>query len=477
MSESGEMPSEAIETYRDALRAIWLRSAYDRGFISNPFWGDEAADLGLRRTDALLDLLDRPHDRYPIIHVAGSKGKGSTCAFASSILTAGGFRTGLYTSPHLHNFRERIAVNGEAIAEARFAHLTCSVLSAIEALERGRPELGEVTAFELVTAMALLFYAKEGCDLAVVEVGMGGTLDATNVVTPSVSVITALDYEHTRVLGSTLAEIATNKAGIIKQGRPVVSLAQEQEALRVIDDSASAKQSQLLLAGRDWTASGNWQNFSVNTPWGTFERLRSNLPGDHQVQNAGAAVVASLLVNEMGGKVSESAIRAGLASAVWPGRFEILNPPGRPRFIVDGAHTPASAYALVEAVQAEDKSKQRAVVLGMMSDKDPTAFAQELAKLNATIFVTTSKSPRAASAPDVLAGVEAAGLQSTSAPDVKAALSAASKVVGLQGTVIVTGSLAIVAEAREALGLAVPDPLVDDVAFARSGTTADDQER
>jgi dihydrofolate synthase / folylpolyglutamate synthase len=468
MSDKTSMPCGAIKTYRDALRAIWLRSAYDRGFISNPFWGDEAADLGLRRTEALLERLDRPHDHYKIVHVAGSKGKGSTCAFIASIMTTSGCKTGLYTSPHLHSFRERIAIDGEPISEGWFTRLTRDVLTEVEYLEKIRPELGEVTAFELVTVMALAHFANEQCDVGIIEVGMGGTLDATNVVNPAVSVITALDYEHTRVLGSTLAEIAANKAGIIKQGRPVVSLAQEPESLRVIEKTAHKKKSKLLLAGRDWTASGNWQDFEVSTPWGGFEQLRASLPGDHQVQNAGAAVVSTLLLNEIGREVSESAIKEGLATAIWPGRFEVEQPPGQPRFILDGAHTPASARAFAQAVLAEDANQNRAVVIGMMADKDPGDFARELAALNAPVIVTASKSPRAASIQVVRAEVEVAGLQATSASDVQSALSGASKVVGVKGTVIVTGSLAIVAEAREALGLAVPDPAVDDEAFAQT---------
>jgi dihydrofolate synthase / folylpolyglutamate synthase len=347
--------------------------------------------------------------------------------------------------------------------------LTRDVLTEVENLEKICPELGEVTAFELVTAMAFLFFAKEGSDLAVIEVGMGGTLDATNVVDPVVSVITALDYEHTRVLGSTLAEIAANKAGIIKQGRTVVSLAQEPESLHVIEKTARKKQSRLLLAGRDWTASGNWQDFEVSTPWGRFEQLRASLPGDHQVQNAGAAVVSILLLNNFGGEVSETTIREGLASAVWPGRYEIVHQPGHPKIILDGAHTPASARAFAQAVLAEVANQNRAVVIGMMADKDPGEFARELAVLNAPFIVTASKSPRAAPIRLVRAGVETAGLQAGSASDVQSALSATSKVVGLQGTVIVTGSLAIVAEAREALGIAASDPAVDDEAFAETG--------
>jgi dihydrofolate synthase/folylpolyglutamate synthase len=469
------MPSENIETYRDALRAIWLRSAYDRGFISNPFWGDEAADLGLQRTKTLLHLLGDPHLAYHVVHVSGSKGKGSTCTFLSEILTAADYATGLYTSPHLHAFRERIAVEGTPISEQGFAWLTQEVLAKAENLEVGFPELGEVTAFELTTAMALLFFAKEGCEFAVIEVGLGGTLDATNVVSPAVSIITALDFEHTQVLGSTLSEIAKNKAGIIKPEKPVISVAQQPEALKVIERTARKNTSQLLLEGRDWTVLGDWRNFTVDTPWETLEELRSSLPGRHQAQNAGAAVVTALLLNEQEANISESAIRDGLLTATWPGRYEVVVQPEQPKIILDGAHTPASARALVATVLLEDAGQDRAIVLGMMADKDPSAFAKELATLQAPIVVTASRSPRAASVHEVVTGVEGSGLDSSTARDVNSALSAASKLAGVKGTVIVTGSLAVVAEAREALGLAVPDPPVDDASLARSNTTDDSQ--
>jgi dihydrofolate synthase/folylpolyglutamate synthase len=283
--------------YRSALRAIWERSAYDRGFISNPFAGDAAADLGLRRTATLLDRLGRPHERYGIVHVAGSKGKGSTCAFIDAILRTAGYRAGRYTQPHLHTMRERIAVAGRPIDESAFAALTRRALDAARTVERERPELGEVTAFELATAMALDHFASAGCDLAVVEVGLGGTLDATNVVTPLVSVITALDLEHTAVLGDTLPKIAAQKAGIIKPGRPVAVSPQSPEALAVIEQVAKERESALYVGGRDWEWTGTWRSFSATGPWGTFENLTSGLVGRHQIDNACVAIAATWLLS------------------------------------------------------------------------------------------------------------------------------------------------------------------------------------
>jgi dihydrofolate synthase / folylpolyglutamate synthase len=465
MANSNEMRAGEIRDFRDALRAIWLRSAYDRGFISNPFWGDEAADLGLRRMRVLLEHLGNPHERFGIFHVAGSKGKGSTCAFLSAIGTAAGYKTGLFTSPHLHSFRERIAVDGIAISELEFAILTRDVLTATEHLERSSPELGEITAFELSTAMAFHHFAEASCKLVAIEVGLGGTFDSTNVVNPIVSVITALDYEHTRVLGSTLAEIAANKAGIIKPCKPVVTLAQEPEALDVIESVARDNQSFVFLENRDWRVEGPWRDFTAVGPWGTFKELRLNLAGAHQTLNAGAAIAAAWQLNENDYTISETAIRRALATASWPGRFEIIDLQGGPKIILDGAHTPASARALAEAILAEDRNDHRVVVLGMMSDKDYSAFARELVPVADHIIATSSQSPRAATVAEVLAGVESASIPAESATPVSDALAIAIEAAGTNETIIVTGSLATVAEAREALGLATPDPAVDDEAY------------
>lgn len=452
------MSATASWTYREALRAIWERSAYDRGFVSNPFWGDDAAALGLRRTAALLERLDRPQDDYGIIHVAGSKGKGSTCAFAAAILRSAGYRVGLYTSPHLHSFRERIAVDGEPVTEDTFANLTHAALAEAAALERDEPDLGEITAFELTTAMALRLFADAGCVLAVVEVGMGGTLDATNVVEPLVAVITTLDYEHTRVLGDRIEQIAANKAGIIKPGRPVVVTAQVADAMTVITDRASEVGSDVLLSGRDWHAAGSWSDFSVAGPWGRYEGLCSGLTGAHQIENAGAAVTATWLLNERGFSVPESAARVGVAAVRWPGRFEPIDRPDRPRVILDGAHTPASAASLAASFAEFAPGQQAVVVIAVMGDKDPAAIGQSLAPVASSFIAAATRSPRAMGTETIAHGLTPVGKPVTRAAGVAAALAAAERRAGADGLVVVTGSLTTVAEAREALGLAVPDP-------------------
>ncbi|HET8522345.1 MAG TPA: folylpolyglutamate synthase/dihydrofolate synthase family protein [Thermomicrobiales bacterium] len=453
------MTAEDNVAYRQALQAIWDRSAYDRGFVSNPFAGDAAADLGLLRTAEILRRLGEPQERYGIIHVAGSKGKGSTSAFAASILHAAGYRTGLYTSPHLHSYRERIAVDGNPIGEDQFAALTSTALAATAALERDRPDLGEVTAFEMTTAMALRHFADAGCDLAVIEVGMGGTLDATNVVSPLVSVITALDFEHTRVLGDTIEEIAANKAGIIKPGRPVVVTHQVPGAERVIAARAEAAGSRMLLAERDWHASGTWTSMTVTGPWGRYDNLHAGLIGLHQVENAGAAIVATWLLGDDGFVIPESAARAGVAEVQWPGRAEVVDRPGEPRYLIDGAHTPASATALASTVAALADTPT-VLVLAMMSDKDPAAILRALAPVTQQVIATTTRSPRALPAAAIADAARAIGLPSETVDNVRSALAQAGALAGPGGLVLITGSLTTVAEAREALGLATADPPV-----------------
>jgi dihydrofolate synthase/folylpolyglutamate synthase len=449
---------ESVWSYRDALRAIWERSGYDRGFISNPFWGDEAASLGLKRTAALLDRMGNPHQRVGIVHVAGSKGKGSTNVLIGEMLAAAGYRVGRYTSPHLHTFRERIAVNGVPVTEAAWAALTERAIALTRALELDRPELGDVTAFELTTAMALDAFAAAGCDLATIEVGLGGTLDSTNVVDPLVSVITALDLEHTAVLGDTIEEIAAQKAGIIKPGRPVAVSPQSPAALAVISRIAEENGSEMLAGGRDWHVQGSWRGLAAGGPWGRLEDLRVGLAGPHQVENAGTALGALWLLRPTGIVVDESAIRAGLAKTTWPGRYERAVHPSGARVVLDGAHTPASAAALARTLAEDEPGRRAWIVLGMLRDKDPAAFASALQPVAAGFIATQANSPRAVPSAEI-----AAALSSTSAPIAHAATVAEAMAMavdraGRSGLVVATGSLSIVAEAREALGLGTADP-------------------
>lgn len=440
-------------SYDDALSAIWERSGYDRGFVSNPFAGDDAARLGLRRTDAVLQRLGDPHRRYRIVHVAGSKGKGSTTTMIDAILRAAGFRTGRYVSPHLHSYRERIAVDDTPISEPDFARLTARALEATAAVERAQPALGEVTAWELTTAMALSWYAEAGCDWAVIEVGLGGTLDATNVVTPEVSVITRLDYEHTAILGDTIEEIAGNKAGIIKPGKPVVSANQLPGAMDVIRNRAAALGSRLLVQDRDFSTTGSDRDFSYQDASCMIARLHTALIGQHQVENAGLAIAAARLAVEP----PEAAIRTGLAQAMLPGRFEIVPLANGRTVVIDGAHTPIAALALRRALETRFPGQRAGLVIGMLQGKDADHVLEHLAPLAAAWHLAPLATPRTMPVEDLAAHLPATAAPVSRHTSVADALAAATD-DDRAPLVVVTGSLSTVAESRVTLGLAANDP-------------------
>jgi dihydrofolate synthase / folylpolyglutamate synthase len=438
-----------VDTFEAALAALHERSWYDRGFISNPFAGDDAARLGLRRTRAMLDHLGNPERDYAIVHVAGSKGKGSTCVFIDAILRASGRRTGRYLSPHLHSWRERFVVDDAMVPEDAFTELTRETVAAAEAIEARQPALGTVTAFELTTAMALLYFREQGCDVAIVEVGLGGTLDATNVVTPAVSVIAPLDFEHTAILGSTMAEIAANKAGIIKPGRPVVSAAQPAEGLAVIERRAATCEAPLLVAGRDFATSGTDRTFTVTGPWGTIDNLRTGLAGQHQVENAALAIAA---VHALGwdGVVLE-AIQSGLRDAALPGRFEQIALDTGQTVVIDGAHSGRSAAALAAAVRDRFPDRAVTIVIGMLRDKDPAAILTPLLGIASQWIAVAPDSPRALPAAEVVAHLVALGARASMASSVAAGIEEARRLA--DPVILVTGSLTTVADARAALGL------------------------
>ncbi len=438
-----------VDTFEAALAALHDRSGYDRGFISNPFAGDAAARLGLRRTQAVLDRLGNPERDSTIVHVAGSKGKGSTCVFIDAILRAAGYRTGRSLSPHLHSWRERFVVSDELIPEDAFTELTREALAAAEAVEARQPALGAVTAFELSTAMALLWFRKQHCDVAVLEVGLGGTLDATNVVDPAVAVITRLDYEHTAILGDTMAEIAANKAGIIKPGRPAVSAAQPAEGLAVIERRAAACSAPLLITDRDFATTGTDRGFAVTSPWGRIERLRTGLAGQHQVENAALAIAA---VHAMGIEdIGPDAIRTGVRNAALPGRFEQVTLGSGQVAVIDGAHSGRSAAALADAVRDRFPDQSVTIVIGMLRDKQPDAILAPLLEIASHWIAVAPDSPRALPVAEIEAHLAALGARASTTPSVADGIEAAQQLAA--PIIIVTGSLTTVADARVALGL------------------------
>lgn len=440
--------------YPRALRELWDRSSYERGLIGDPFGDVERARRGMARMRDLLAHLDNPHRATPTVHIAGSKGKGSTANFIASAARSAGLRVGIYTSPHLHRFPERIAVGGRPLPDSEFARIAEKVAVAASARDSAAPEMGTVTTFEFLTAMAFLAFASEQCDLAVIEVGLGGLYDATNVLTPVVSVITRIDLEHTAVLGPTYADIAFQKAGILQPGVPCVSSPQRPDAAEVIAAVAAERGAPLLIGGRHWSWEGSWDNFRTAGPWGDWAGLSLGIPGVHQIENACTALAALHDINAAGLVIPEDAARHGLAAAAWPGRFEQRHLAGR-EVVFDGAHTPAAAAALVATWRAMFGEQQATVIAGMGSDKNLAAFLEELQPIAATLIATRADSPRAATPDAIAATARHLGMPTIIEPTVAAAIARARETAPMP--LLITGSLFVAGEGREAFGLAEPD--------------------
>ncbi|HXR47591.1 MAG TPA: folylpolyglutamate synthase/dihydrofolate synthase family protein [Candidatus Limnocylindrales bacterium] len=389
------------------------------------------AKFGLENTFQLATLAGNPQNRLRFIHVAGTNGKGSTCAMLESIYRAAGRRVGLFTSPHLVSFRERIQVNRRLIGEGDIVRL----VEEMRPWFKQFPDGHHPTFFEVVTVMALKFFAEQNCDLVIWETGLGGRLDATNIVMPLASVITNIQLDHQQWLGDTLGQIAAEKAGIIKPGVPVITATDEPDALAVIEKMAREKNAPLTRV-RSW-------EFGVRS---------SELPllGEHQKLNAALALATvEVLQNQI--RVAEKEICAGLANVIWPGRLQLVTRESGRKILLDGAHNPAGAKALREALETNFPMTKRTLVLGVLQDKDWQHICETLAPLAAQIFTVPVFSERSAN-PNELA--EACQKINPSA-EIAACNSlgnALDKSAG-DGFVIITGSLYLVGEALELLGL------------------------
>ncbi|MCM8791055.1 MAG: bifunctional folylpolyglutamate synthase/dihydrofolate synthase [Candidatus Omnitrophica bacterium] len=403
----------------------------------------------IKRMARLCALLGDPHRSINSIHVAGTKGKGSTSAMIHSILQNASFNTGLYTSPHLSSFRERIRVGGSLISENDIGRLAEKVKLASRKLD------DKITFFEACTAIAYLYFSEKRVDFAVYEVGLGGRLDATNIIEPLVCAITPISYEHTHILGSTLAAIAAEKAGIIKEGCPCVSAPQEDEALGVIERICREKNSKLILVGRDIRAKSiesknDYEIFSIEGLSGDYDRLISPLIGSHQVVNAAVAIGVIEALRLRGITISADAVRRGIESTCWPGRMEIV---GRsPLVIVDGAQNRASARALASAVKNIFKYRKMLLVLGVSKDKDVKGILSELLGIADEVILTKSKIVGRALEPSKIKDlIEPSSRDVTLTARVKDAIKEAYSRAGCDDLILVTGSLFVVGEAREAL--------------------------
>ena len=434
-------------TYQEALRYLDSFVNYERrdGY-------DYKESFRLDRMRRLAAGLDNPQKDFKSIHIAGTKGKGSTSAITHSILREAGYKAGLYTSPHLSSFRERIRIGDEMISEEDVARILSRIEGAVERMKNNTP-----TFFEIYTALAYLYFKEKSVDFAVFEVGLGGRLDATNILEPLVSAITPISYEHTDKLGNTLSEIAAEKAGIVKENSVCVVAPQEKESLKTIANICSQRRSKMILVGKDIKFkeigfTDSVETFTVSGISGDYPRLEMSLLGSHQIVNAATAIGAVEALHFSGIDIDREAVKRGVGSAKWPGRLEVVS--RRPYTILDGAQNRASANALSRAIKRAFRYRKLILVLGVSSDKDIKGILEELIPISDRVILTKSKVAERAAKPERLEEVIVSRDKAIClTQNVEDALAKARSLAGAEDLILVTGSLFVVGEARQAVRL------------------------
>lgn len=388
---------------------------------------------GLERVSELLERLGRPQDALKFIHIAGTNGKGSCAAMLASVMKCCGYRTGLFTSPYLFRFNERMQINGKAIEDETLAEIVSLVKPAAEAMAE------HPTEFELMTAAALLWFAREGCGIVVLETGLGGRLDATNVIAaPEAAVIMNIGLDHTEILGDTPEKIAAEKAGIIKPGGACVLYQQEETVMKVISDCCRQLGAELRIADfsrleREFDSLYG-QSFSYRG-----QPYALPLLGEHQLRNAAVALETVELLREKGWKLEQGDVEHGVYAVSWPGRFELIH--DAPLFVVDGAHNPQSAQTVVENLAAYFPESHRVLLLGMLADKDCAATLDVLDTMADEYICTKPESSRALPAEELAKLLEKYGKRVSVFPAIRDAVGAACEAAGEAGMVCAAGSL------------------------------------
>lgn len=447
------------QKYQEALDFLYSFIDYSlkRNFRNSP----EKFDLDRMRD--FMSHLDNPQDDYQIIHVAGTKGKGSVSAMCESILRAEGYVTGLYTSPHMVEFTERIRVNGANIPKD-------AMVEVVEAIKPITRKIPEITTFELTTALAFLYFSLKKVQYAVIEVGLGGRLDATNIVDPLISVITSISYDHIQILGNTLSEIAGEKGGIIKPNKPVVVSPQEEEAQLKIEKIAQERHSPLVQVGRDYLYSAEahdlaGQSFLISTQTelrqmkavmepsgnvvGSPSRFRIPLLGLHQVENAATAFAVLQTAEKLGLSLSNYAYVEGFAKVYWPGRMEIISID--PPIVIDSAHNQNSALRLRQAMDDYFPGMPILLILGASEDKDIEGMFLELLPRVQKVITTQSIHPRAIDAEKLVEILQHCDYSAQAITPVEEAFKQAMTDVGEGTVILITGSIFIAAAAREVI--------------------------
>jgi len=408
-------------------------------------------DLG--RMDGFLELLGNPHRSTPTIHVAGTKGKGSTAAFCDAVLAAAGYRTGFYSSPHLHSFCERIRRDTAPISQPRFASLVQELWPYQERMGRSA-ELSEVSLFEFMTAMAFWCFSEDRVDFQTIEVGLGGRLDATNVVEPEVAVITSISLDHTSILGDSLEQIAAEKAGIIKPQVPVVIAPQPPQALEVILSKCREQRALPVRLPEDvaWSLEEHTidgQSLRVRGRLGEYS-LQIPLLGAHQLENASTALAALEILMEKGYAISQDAIKQGFATVCWPCRMEVLST--RPLLLADGAHNPHSIGVLLTSLPEYLSFRRIVLIVGFSRDKQISEMVKLLAQQGNPVYATRSRHPRSVPPDELGEMFRDRGVASVAETEtVDDALSLARRAAGPEDLILGIGSLFVAAELREAV--------------------------
>ena len=419
-------------TYEEAL-----------SYIHSICW--KGSKLGLDRTRELLGKLDDPQKELKFIHIAGTNGKGSTAAMLSSILEEAGYRVGLYTSPFINRFNERMQVNHQPIPDEELAALTEYVRPHADAMA------DSPTEFELITALAMVWFARQKCDIVVLEVGMGGELDSTNIIdVPEAAVIAAMGLDHVKELGPTMADIARAKAGIIKEGGRVVSYGGNPEADEVIAAVCRARNASLCQPDFSAIVPGDFSLEGQTFSYKGWRGLRIPLVGAYQMNNAAVVLETVEVLRQRGWSVSDEAVRQGLADTRWPARFEVLR--RDPVFIVDGGHNPHGIRATAESLRRLFPGRKITFVTGVMADKDVEHILGLIVPLADQFFTVRPDNPRAMDAGELAARIEAMGAKATACASVQDGVDRAIQAEGPHGVACALGSLYMSGEVRSCFG-------------------------
>lgn len=441
-------------TYEQAIEYIESFIDYER--IAAPY---DPFGWKLERVERLLELLGNPHLRLRVIHIAGTKGKGSTSAIVSTILKSAGYKVGLYTSPHLITFRERIVINDEMISKEQVCKMVEYVKPYVEKLRQQEDTIGKISFFDVYTAIAMLFFELEKVDFAVFEVGMGGRLDATNVVNPLVSVITPVSYDHMLSLGNTLTAIAGEKAGIIKENGYVVSAPQELEALKVIKDTCKNKNAILFQVGQDFTYeetyTGAFNEFNVYGIFGRYDKLAVQMLGEHQIINATTALGAIECLRFHGIKIPSASIKSGIFNAKLKARVEVVQ--YNPIIIIDVAHNSASAKALSETIRKTFGYQKLILILGVSLHKDVKGMGEHLCPIADKIILTKVDNPRAMSPEAIREELIEFRDDFIITQNARSAIEIAKSMATPLDLICITGSFYLAGEAMKVLNIGVYD--------------------